>query len=89
MKNLHRIITFDELNGYLITFADRKEIPHRFKKELSSTGFGYVSLWTRIFDHIRIDLSDENRKNLGSTTIINVRTLHYMGRTIEEPHDQE
>ncbi|MED6163427.1 hypothetical protein PIB30_079820 [Stylosanthes scabra] len=138
--------TLDDLNGYMLTFSDRKEIPPRkkisysvfntemrvlhyilnyvlmprahghghvtdddlvimyatvneitinwtyfivqhmlrFTKGQSSTGFGYVCLWSRIFNHFRIDLSEEVGKTLGNSDVIDIRTLHHMGRAMEE-----
>ncbi|MED6165110.1 hypothetical protein PIB30_096495 [Stylosanthes scabra] len=52
--------TLDDLNGYILTFSDRKEIPP----------------W--------IDLSKEVSKTLGNSGVINIRTLHHMGRAMEE-----
>ncbi|MED6172925.1 hypothetical protein PIB30_054402 [Stylosanthes scabra] len=57
--------TFDDLNGYLITFSDRKEIPPR------------------------IDLSEEISKSLGSSSVIDIRTLHHMERAMEEQGKKE
>ncbi|MED6138594.1 hypothetical protein PIB30_075737 [Stylosanthes scabra] len=56
----------------------------RFTKGQSSTGFGYVCLWSRIFNHFRIDLSEEVSKTFGNSGVIDIRTLHHMGRAMEE-----
>ncbi|MED6141214.1 hypothetical protein PIB30_101029, partial [Stylosanthes scabra] len=56
----------------------------RFTKGQSSTEFGYVCLWSRIFNHFRIDLSEEVSKTLGNSGVIDIRTLHHMGRAMEE-----
>ncbi|MED6116866.1 hypothetical protein PIB30_104319 [Stylosanthes scabra] len=56
----------------------------RFTKSQSSTSFGYDCLWSRIFNHFRIDLSEEVSKTLGNSGVIDIRTLHHMGRAMEE-----
>ncbi|MED6187636.1 hypothetical protein PIB30_078228 [Stylosanthes scabra] len=117
--------TLDDLNGYMLTFSDRKEIPPRahghghvtdddlvimyamvnevtinwtyfivqhmlrFTKGQSSTGFWYVCLWNRIFNHFRIDLSEEVSKTLGNSGVIDIRTLHHMGRAMEDQGQEE
>ncbi|MED6202384.1 hypothetical protein PIB30_104760 [Stylosanthes scabra] len=61
----------------------------RFTKGQSSTGFGYVCLWSRIFNHFRIDLSEEVSKTLGNSGVIDIRTLHHMGRAMEDQGQEE
>ncbi|MED6139787.1 hypothetical protein PIB30_087241 [Stylosanthes scabra] len=61
----------------------------RFKKSQSTTGFGYVSLWSRIFNHFRIDLSEEVSKTLGNSGVIDICTLHHMGRAMEDQGQEE
>ncbi|MED6135854.1 hypothetical protein PIB30_050573 [Stylosanthes scabra] len=56
----------------------------RFTKGQSSTRFGYVCLWSRIFNHFRIDLSEEVSKTLGNNGVIDIRILHHMGRAMED-----
>ncbi|MED6166532.1 hypothetical protein PIB30_110262 [Stylosanthes scabra] len=54
----------------------------RFKRSLSTSGFGYVCLWTRIFRYLNIDVSGEEVKRMVPTSLINIRTLHHMGRNL-------
>ncbi|MED6214755.1 hypothetical protein PIB30_106421 [Stylosanthes scabra] len=61
----------------------------RFKKGLSTSGFGYVCLWTRIFRYLNIDVSGEEVKRMVPTSIINIRTIYHMGRGIEEGEEQQ
>ncbi|MED6128620.1 hypothetical protein PIB30_099669, partial [Stylosanthes scabra] len=61
----------------------------RFKKGLSTSGFGYVCLWTRIFRYLNIDVSGEEVKRMVPTNIINIHTIHHMGRGIEEGEEQQ
>ncbi|MED6175111.1 hypothetical protein PIB30_075383 [Stylosanthes scabra] len=61
----------------------------RFTKGLSSSGFGYVCLWTKLFNHFKIDVSGEARKGMAPTSVINIRTLHHMGRNLEEQEHEE
>ncbi|MED6214737.1 hypothetical protein PIB30_106190, partial [Stylosanthes scabra] len=61
----------------------------RFTKGQSSTGFGYVCLWSRIFNNFRIDLSEEVSKTLGNSGLIDIRTLHHMGRAMEDQGQEE
>ncbi|MED6164670.1 hypothetical protein PIB30_092385, partial [Stylosanthes scabra] len=56
----------------------------RFTKGQSSTGFGYVCLWSRIFNHFRIDFSEEVSKTLGNSGVIDIITLHHMGSAMKE-----
>ncbi|MED6195397.1 hypothetical protein PIB30_037496 [Stylosanthes scabra] len=56
----------------------------RFTKSDHSKGIGYVYLWTLLFKHFGIDLSNESRRNLTSTNVIDIHTLHHMGRAHEE-----
>ncbi|MED6124492.1 hypothetical protein PIB30_059383 [Stylosanthes scabra] len=55
----------NDLNGYMIIFSDRKEIPPR------------------------IDLSEEISKTLGNSGVIDIRTLHHMGRAMEDQGQEE
>ncbi|MED6154215.1 hypothetical protein PIB30_110066, partial [Stylosanthes scabra] len=50
----------------------------------TSGGIGYLCLWTRIFNHLGIDVSNENVKHLNARCEINEATLHHMGRGKEE-----
>ncbi|MED6118997.1 hypothetical protein PIB30_007887 [Stylosanthes scabra] len=61
----------------------------RFTKGLSSSGFGYVCLWTKLFNHFGIDVSGETRKGMTRTSAINIRTLHHMGRNLGEQEHEE
>ncbi|MED6197838.1 hypothetical protein PIB30_060504, partial [Stylosanthes scabra] len=53
----------------------------RFKKGLSTSGFGYVCLWT--------DVSGEEVKRMVPTSFINTRTLHHMGRDLGAQEEEE
>ncbi|MED6173093.1 hypothetical protein PIB30_056093 [Stylosanthes scabra] len=81
--------TYDDLNGYILTFADRKEIPPRFTKGLSTSGFGYVCLWTRLFRHIKIDVLGEAWRSMVPTSVINTRTIYHMGRELGAQEEEE
>ncbi|MED6222469.1 hypothetical protein PIB30_064770 [Stylosanthes scabra] len=61
----------------------------KFKKGQSSTGFGYVCLWSCIFNHFRIDLSEEISKTLGNSSVIDNCTLHHMRRAMEDQGQEE
>ncbi|MED6115780.1 hypothetical protein PIB30_093987 [Stylosanthes scabra] len=61
----------------------------RFKKGLSTSGFGYVCLWTRIFRYLNIDVSGEEVKRMVPTSVINTRTLHHMGRYLGAQEEEE
>ncbi|MED6191222.1 hypothetical protein PIB30_114014, partial [Stylosanthes scabra] len=50
----------------------------------TSGGIGYLCLWTRIFNHLGVDVSNENVKHLNARCEINDATLHHMGRVKEE-----
>ncbi|MED6121373.1 hypothetical protein PIB30_029625 [Stylosanthes scabra] len=52
----------------------------RLKGKDTSGGFGYLCLWTRIFNHLGIDVSNENVKHLTPRSVINEATLHHMGK---------
>ncbi|MED6187273.1 hypothetical protein PIB30_074858 [Stylosanthes scabra] len=52
----------------------------RLKGKDTSGGIGYLCLWTRIFNHLGIDVSNENVKHLTPRSVINEATLHHMGR---------
>ncbi|MED6141987.1 hypothetical protein PIB30_108980, partial [Stylosanthes scabra] len=57
---------------------------HRIKGKDTSGGIGYLCLWTRIFNHLGVDVSNENVKHLNAWCEINDATLHHMGRGKEE-----
>ncbi|MED6199784.1 hypothetical protein PIB30_079130 [Stylosanthes scabra] len=63
----------------------------RLKKKKTSGGLGYLCLWTRIFNRVGIDLTNEKVKHVPSQSFIDIRLLHKMGRgAIEEgQEDQE
>ncbi|MED6184317.1 hypothetical protein PIB30_046258 [Stylosanthes scabra] len=61
----------------------------RFTKGTSTTGFDYVCLWSRIFHHFCIDLSEKLGKTMGSSSVIDIRTFHHMGRAMEEQEQEE
>ncbi|MED6174747.1 hypothetical protein PIB30_071982 [Stylosanthes scabra] len=52
----------------------------RIKGKDASGGIGYLCLWTRIFNYLGVDLSNENVKLLNPRSIINDATLHHMGK---------
>ncbi|MED6207060.1 hypothetical protein PIB30_032292 [Stylosanthes scabra] len=52
----------------------------RLKGKDTSGGIGYLCLWTHIFNHLGIDVSNENVKTLIARSRIDEATLHYMGR---------
>ncbi|MED6214328.1 hypothetical protein PIB30_102012, partial [Stylosanthes scabra] len=56
----------------------------RIKEKDTSGGIGYLCLWTRIFNHLGVDVSNENVKHLNARCEINDATLHHMGRGKEE-----
>ncbi|MED6116867.1 hypothetical protein PIB30_104325, partial [Stylosanthes scabra] len=56
----------------------------RIKGKDTSGGIGYLCLWTRIFNYLSIDVSNENVKHLNARCEINEATLHHMGRGKEE-----
>ncbi|MED6153968.1 hypothetical protein PIB30_107420 [Stylosanthes scabra] len=60
--------TYNDLNSYLLTFANRKEIPPRY---------------------LNIDVSGEEVKRMVPTSLINIRTLHHMGRNLGTQEDEE
>ncbi|MED6178449.1 hypothetical protein PIB30_107683 [Stylosanthes scabra] len=63
----------------------------RLKKKETSGGLGYLCLWTRIFNRVGIDLTNEKVKHVPSQSCIDIRLLRKMGRgAIEEgQEDQE
>ncbi|MED6137846.1 hypothetical protein PIB30_068855, partial [Stylosanthes scabra] len=63
----------------------------RLKRKETSGGLGYLCLWTRIFNHVGIDLTNEKVKHVPSQGCIDIRLLRKMGRgAIEEgQEDQE
>ncbi|MED6172654.1 hypothetical protein PIB30_052058 [Stylosanthes scabra] len=61
----------------------------RFTKGLSTSGFGYVCLWTKLFNHFKIDVSGEAWRGMVPTSVINTRTLHHMGRNLGEQEQEE
>ncbi|MED6226853.1 hypothetical protein PIB30_107782 [Stylosanthes scabra] len=56
----------------------------RIKGKDTSASIGYLCLWTRIFNHLGVDVSNENVKHLNAQCEINDATLHHMGRGKEE-----
>ncbi|MED6128930.1 hypothetical protein PIB30_102838 [Stylosanthes scabra] len=52
-------------------------------------GLGYAYLWTRIFEYLGIDVSDESGRGISQNNIIDERTIHHMGRGIEESEEQQ
>ncbi|MED6156587.1 hypothetical protein PIB30_015686 [Stylosanthes scabra] len=62
----------------------------KFKQGLTTYGFGYVLLWTKIFKHFNIDLSHMDGKILNKSNIINLATMHRMRRCLgHNPQQQE
>ncbi|MED6177209.1 hypothetical protein PIB30_095856 [Stylosanthes scabra] len=55
-----------------------------FTKSDHSKGLGYAYLWTRIFEYLGIDFSGESGRRISQNNIIDERTIHHMGRGIEE-----
>ncbi|MED6190361.1 hypothetical protein PIB30_105082, partial [Stylosanthes scabra] len=74
----------EDLIFYELRLAGRKEIPPRIKGKDTSGGIGYLCLWTRIFNHLGVDVSNENVKHLNARCEINDATLHHMGSGKEE-----
>ncbi|MED6138699.1 hypothetical protein PIB30_076913 [Stylosanthes scabra] len=68
-------------------------VQHMKKIQEGSTTLGlpYVILWTKIFKHLNIDLSNAIEKGLKETNCINIATLHKMGRggIANQPQMQE
>ncbi|MED6201278.1 hypothetical protein PIB30_093315, partial [Stylosanthes scabra] len=54
-----------------------------------SKGLGYAYLWTRIFEYLGIDFSGESGRRISQNNIIDERTIHHMGRGIEEGEEQQ
>ncbi|MED6111348.1 hypothetical protein PIB30_051560 [Stylosanthes scabra] len=52
----------------------------RLKGKDTSGGIGYLCLWTRIFNYLGIDVSNEVVKTMNDRTEINEATLHHMGK---------
>ncbi|MED6160205.1 hypothetical protein PIB30_049186 [Stylosanthes scabra] len=52
----------------------------RLKGKDTSGGIGYLCLWTRIFNYLGIDVSNDNVKHLTPRSVINESILHHMGR---------
>ncbi|MED6215186.1 hypothetical protein PIB30_110910, partial [Stylosanthes scabra] len=61
----------------------------RFTKNDHSKGLGYAYLWTRIFEYLGIDFSGESGRRISQNNIIDERTIHHMGRGIEEGEEQQ
>ncbi|MED6177607.1 hypothetical protein PIB30_099741 [Stylosanthes scabra] len=74
----------DDLNNYTFNFSERIVISPRFTKSDHSKGLGYAYLWTRIFEYLGIDFSGESGRRISQNNIIDERTIHHMGRGIEE-----
>ncbi|MED6166054.1 hypothetical protein PIB30_105395, partial [Stylosanthes scabra] len=52
-------------------------------------GLGYAYLWTRIFEYLGIDVSGESERGISQNNIIDERTIHHMGRGMEEGEEQQ
>ncbi|MED6196605.1 hypothetical protein PIB30_049065 [Stylosanthes scabra] len=52
----------------------------KIQEDSTTLGLAYVILWTKIFKHLNIDLSNSIEKGLKETNCINIATLHKMGR---------
>ncbi|MED6203293.1 hypothetical protein PIB30_114038, partial [Stylosanthes scabra] len=61
----------------------------RFTKSDHSNDLGYAYLWTRIFEYLGIDVSGESGRRISQNNIIDERTIHHMGRGIEEGEEQQ
>ncbi|MED6150694.1 hypothetical protein PIB30_074903 [Stylosanthes scabra] len=61
----------------------------RIKGKDTSRGIGYLCLWTRIFNHLGIDVSNEIEKNMNVRSEINESTLHHMGRGKEVQEEEQ
>ncbi|MED6179005.1 hypothetical protein PIB30_112960, partial [Stylosanthes scabra] len=63
----------------------------RLKKKETSGGLGFLCLWTRIFNRVGIDLTNEKVKHVPSQSCIDIRFLRKMGRGANEEgqEDQE
>ncbi|MED6153583.1 hypothetical protein PIB30_103508 [Stylosanthes scabra] len=61
----------------------------KFTKSDHSKGLGYAYLWTRIFEYLGIDVSGESGRGISQNNIIDERTIHHMGRGIEEGEEQQ
>ncbi|MED6202865.1 hypothetical protein PIB30_109846 [Stylosanthes scabra] len=63
----------------------------RLKKKETSGGLGFLCLWTRIFNRVGIDLTNEKVKHVPSQSCIDIRLLRKMGRGANEEgqEDQE
>ncbi|MED6184582.1 hypothetical protein PIB30_048793 [Stylosanthes scabra] len=61
----------------------------RLKGKDTSGGIGYLCLWTRIFNAIGIDLSNENVKIMNTRSRIDEAILHHMGRGKEEQEQEQ
>ncbi|MED6153971.1 hypothetical protein PIB30_107451 [Stylosanthes scabra] len=63
----------------------------RLKKKETSGGLRFLCLWTRIFNRVGIDLTNEKVKHVPSQSCIDIRLLRKMGRGANEEgqEDQE
>ena len=61
----------------------------RIKGKDTSGGIGYFCLWSRIFNFLGIDVSNENVKHLNARCEINEATLHHMGRGKEVQEEEQ
>ncbi|MED6202687.1 hypothetical protein PIB30_108039, partial [Stylosanthes scabra] len=63
----------------------------KLKKKETSGGLGFLCLWTRIFNRVGIDLTNEKVKHVPSQSCIDIRLLRKMGRGANEEgqEDQE
>ncbi|MED6139511.1 hypothetical protein PIB30_084522 [Stylosanthes scabra] len=95
-QNFNQLSTILHDQG-LIDFVQIKniwypELTHnmlRFTKSDHSKGLGYAYLWTRIFEYLGIDASGESGRRISQNNIIDERTIHHMGRGIEEGEEQQ
>ncbi|MED6139036.1 hypothetical protein PIB30_080057 [Stylosanthes scabra] len=61
----------------------------RFTKSDHTKGLGYAYLWTRIFNYLEIDVSSESGRRISQNNIIDERTIHHMGRGMDEYEEQQ
>ncbi|MED6214406.1 hypothetical protein PIB30_102750 [Stylosanthes scabra] len=76
---------------YIISYILQPRVSGHATKKETSGGLGYLCLWTQIFNHVGIDLTNEKVKHVPSQSCIDIRLLRKMGRgAIEEgQEDQE
>ncbi|MED6202706.1 hypothetical protein PIB30_108183 [Stylosanthes scabra] len=59
----------------------------RFTKDDHGKGIGYVFLWTMIFKHLGIDISNENHRKLAQQHVIDIRALHHMSSNVQREEE--